>query len=119
MVTGCILLGGYAAFIQPDVVTSVLICAATLTAAITGYYRLPYYRAEPFGGKSPRKVPAGESRTERSLGDSVKTMEDTRLMPVCSTSDDRLNNDLESEPMLDAALDRIIRGLDRDLEIRR
>ncbi len=116
---GCILLAVGAILISTDVYTSVVICTAIfVVVAIAGCY-LPYFHPEIFGGDDSSKSPERAPHRERSLGVRVKIAEDRTVNPDCSMPDSRQNNGLGSESMLDAALDRIILGLDRDLEIRR
>jgi len=116
MVMGCILLVGGAMVIPADVVTTALICAAVLLAATTGCC-LPYFHPEIFGGKDSLKESARKSPREGSHKFSVKPTENVLSKLDCPLSDDRPNNGLGSESLLDAAVERIIRSMDRDLRI--
>jgi hypothetical protein len=115
---GCVLLAVGAMLISADIYTTVVICAAVfIVTAIIGSC-LPYFHPEEFGGEGSLKPRARAPRRERSLRVGVKTVEDRTLKPDCSISDDRGNNGLGSESLLDAAVDRIVRSIERDLRIR-
>lgn len=114
---GCILLPASAGAISDNLVTTMLICAAVIGTAVTGY-GLSLYRPGPLGRRSSGRPTSERQLTEGSRG-CVKTWDDRRLSPGRLPENDRLNNGLGGEPMLDSAVDRIVRCLEQDLGMRK
>jgi hypothetical protein len=65
------------------------------------------------------KRPASKPLGEESAKATPVTMKDTTCKPDCSIPGNPQTHKLGSESLLDSAVDRIIRGMDRDLEMRR
>jgi len=104
---------------RTDLFTIVLICSAVfVVTAITGCY-LPSFRPGIFGPQGSLKRPASKPLAEESAKATSVTTKDTMYKPDCLIPEDPPPHRLGSESLLDVAVDRIIRGMDRDLEMRR
>lgn len=103
--------------IRGDIVTTVLICGVVFfVTAISSC--IPYFLREIPRRKNSLSPRARKSHSEESPNLNVVNTENRPLKLDCSMPDNRRNGGLGSQSLLDAALDPIILGLDRDLEIR-
>jgi hypothetical protein len=115
----CILLLGGATLIRADVVTIVLTCSAVSVVAAITRLCLPYFRPETFGRGNALKRLARKSHGENSHEVNMVNREERISKADCSMSDNRRDGDLKHESLLDAAVERICRGIQRDLEVRK
>jgi len=112
-----ILIVAGAILIREDVVRIMLTSVVFLVVtAITGY-GLEYFRPGPFGRGHFLKGVVRRFHGDRSCEIGVAAGDEKKVNPDCSMSDNRQKAGLTRESLLDAAVERIVRGIDRDMEV--
>jgi hypothetical protein len=112
-----ILIAAAAILIREDVVRITLTCLVFLVAtAITGY-GLGYFHPKAFGRERFLKRIVRRFHGDRSGEIKVAVGDERKLHPDCPVSDNRQKAGLTRESQLDAAVERIVRGIDRDMGV--
>jgi hypothetical protein len=114
-----ILLPAGAILIGADVVSVMLACPVVLVlTAITGH-SFRYFYPGAFGRKHSLKQFVRPQHEDRAREVRVTAGNERELNPDFSMWDKRLNTGLARESPLDVAVERIVRGIQQDLEVRK